>query len=298
MAPKPEGAGLAAAQAFARGVAERYGIAFITEAELDEFRFDDERTTYVFDVRLPEDFNGGHRADSLSAPGGQLVQATDTYVAVRGARIVLVDRDCVQAVMSAHWLRQMGWRDVFVLRDGLAGPLVSGRASGVPLGLDQLTAKAVTAAELDALIKSQSTEVIDVDASLKYRKGRIPGAWYALRSRLPACLERFPAGARMVFTSSNGVLARYAAQDALALGFDAQYLKGGTAAWNHDGFKTEPCSGDDDPKFLTATEDVWYRPYDRASGVEQAMQQYLTWEVNLLAQLERETYVSFTTAPK
>jgi len=27
------------------------------------------------------------------------------------------------------------------------------------------------------------------------------------------------------------------------------------------------------------------------------MQQYLTWEVNLLAQLERETYVKFTTAP-
>ena len=75
-------------------------------------------------------------------------------------------------------------------------------------------------------------------------------------------------------------------------------LQGGTAAWNHDGYETEPCSGDDDPKFLTATEDVWYRPYDRASGVEQAMQQYLTWEVNLLAQLERETYVSFTTQPK
>src|SRR5207253_2244534 len=71
MAPKPEGKGLAAAQACARGVAQRYGIAFITEAELDEFRFDEDRTVYVFDVRLPEDFNGGHRADSFSAPGGQ-----------------------------------------------------------------------------------------------------------------------------------------------------------------------------------------------------------------------------------
>jgi rhodanese-related sulfurtransferase len=298
LAPGPEGAGLAAAQALAREVAARYKIGFITEAELDEFRFDDTRTTYVFDVRLPEDFNGGHRADSVSAPGGQLVQATDTYVAVRCARIVLVDRDCVQAVMSAHWLKQMGWRDVFVLKDGLNRPLVNGRASGRPLGLDDLGDQPVDAARLNDLIQSGGTEVIDVDSSLKYRKGRIPGAWYALRSRLKDCLGRFAPGAHLVFTSSNGVLARYAAEDARKLGFDAHYLKGGTAAWNHDGFKTEPCSGDDDPKFLTATEDIWYKPYERNSGVEQAMQQYLTWEVNLLAQFERETYVSFTTDPK
>jgi rhodanese-related sulfurtransferase/predicted metal-dependent enzyme (double-stranded beta helix superfamily) len=297
MAPKPEGAGLAAAQAHARDVAARYHVPFIDEARLDEFRFDEERTTYIFDVRLPEDFNGGHRPDSLNAPGGQLVQATDTFVAVRGARIVLVDRDGVQAVMSAHWLKQMGWTDVYVLRDGLSGALVSGKAAGTPLGLDALTAPALTPDELNELIKAQAAEVIDVDASLKYRKGRIPGAWYALRSRFTDCLGRFAAGSKLVFTSSNGVLARYAAQDAQAMGFAASYLKGGTAAWNHAGYKTEPCMGDNDPKFLTATEDVWYRPYDRNSGVEQAMQQYLTWEVNLLAQLEREPYVKFSVTP-
>jgi rhodanese-related sulfurtransferase len=212
--------------------------------------------------------------------------------------MVLIDRDCVQAVMSAHWLKQMGWRDVHVLRDGLTGPLVAGRAGATPLGLDGLTAAAVSPEQLHALIESGAAQVIDVDSSLKYRKGRIPGAWYALRSRLSACLARFAAGTPLVFTSSNGVLARYAAQDALALGHAAQYLQGGTAAWNHAGFKTEPCSGDDDPKFLTATEDIWYRPYDRASGVEQAMQQYLTWEVNLLAQLEREDYLRFSTRPQ
>lgn len=297
LAPKPEGAGLAAAQAHAREVAARYHVPFIDAAQLDEFRFDEERSTYIFDVRLPEDFNGGHRPDCLNAPGGQLVQATDTFVAVRGARIVLVDRDGVQAVMSAHWLKQMGWTDVYVLENGLNGTLVSGKAAGAPLGLDALTASAVTPGELNDLIKAQAAEVIDVDASLKYRKGRIPGAWYALRSRFKECLGRFAAGSKLVFTSSNGMLARYAAEDARALGFDAFYLQGGTAAWNHAGYQTEPCTGDDDPRFLTATEDVWYRPYDRNSGVEQAMQQYLTWEVNLLAQLEREPYVKFSVNP-
>jgi len=38
---------------------------------------------------------------------------------------------------------------------------------------------------------------------------------------------------------------------------------------------------------------MWYPPYARSSKVEEAMQQYLTWEVNLLAQLEREPYLRF-----
>ena len=52
----------------------------------------------------------------LSAPGGQLVlQATDRWIAVRGARIVLLDDTGVRARMAAAWLRQMGHRDVFVV---------------------------------------------------------------------------------------------------------------------------------------------------------------------------------------
>ncbi|MDB5805278.1 MAG: thiosulfate sulfurtransferase [Betaproteobacteria bacterium] len=297
LAPHPEPEGLVIAQSLAGEVARRFGVGFIDEDELDAFRLDDERTTYIYDVRLPEDFNAGHREDSLNAPGGQLVQATDTYCPVRNARIVLIDRDGVQAVMTAHWLKQMGWREVFVLKDGLQAPLVTGRAGAKALGLDALTAPAVAVTDLLAQVEAGSVEVIDVDSSLKYRKSRIPGSWYALRSRLSDCLKRFAPGTRLVFSSSNGVLARYAAEDAKALGFEAAYLKDGTAAWKHAGYRMEAASGDDDPKFLSATEDVWYRPYERNGGVEQAMQQYLTWEVNLLAQLEREPYVSFTTTP-
>jgi rhodanese-related sulfurtransferase len=298
LAPRPEPEGLVIAQTLAVEVARRYGVTFIDEDELDGFRLDDERTTYIYDVRLPEDFNAGHREDSRNAPGGQLVQATDTFCAVRNARIVLVDHDGVQAVMTAHWLKQMGWSEVFVLKDGLAGPLVSGLIRSAPLGLESLTAPAIGAAQLEARMLAGGVEVIDVDSSIKYRKSRIPGSWYALRSRFGDCLSRFAPGAHLVFTSSNGVLARYAAEDAKAMGFEAAYLEGGTADWRHAKLPMEAASGDDDPKFLTATEDIWYRPYDRNSGVEQAMQQYLTWEVNLLGQLEREAYVRFTNAPK
>ena len=73
----------------------------------------------MLDVRDPAEFRAGHRPGSRNAPGGQLVQATDHWVGVRGARIVLVDDNGVRARMAAAWLRQMGHRDVFVVEGGL-----------------------------------------------------------------------------------------------------------------------------------------------------------------------------------
>ena len=49
-----------------------------------------------------------------NAPGGQLVQETDHFAPVRGARIVLADDLGARADMSASWLAQMGW-EVYVL---------------------------------------------------------------------------------------------------------------------------------------------------------------------------------------
>ena len=57
-----------------------------SSAELERMRLDTARTLYCFDVRSPEEYRAGHRAGFASAPGGQLVQATDTYAAVRNAR--------------------------------------------------------------------------------------------------------------------------------------------------------------------------------------------------------------------
>ena len=75
----------------------------------------------MLDVRDPAEFAAGHRPGSRLAPGGQLVQATDTWIGVRNARIALVDDDGVRARMTAAWLRQMGHRDVFVVEGGLRG---------------------------------------------------------------------------------------------------------------------------------------------------------------------------------
>jgi hypothetical protein len=39
---------------------------------------------------------------------------------------------------------------------------------------------------------------------------------------------------------------------------------------------------------LDETDDVYYLPYDHADRIQQAMRDYLTWEVALVEQLARE----------
>ncbi|MEA2738021.1 MAG: hypothetical protein QOH05_1328, partial [Acetobacteraceae bacterium] len=122
--PKTAALALQRAKAFA----EESGVGVIGPLDLSRFEDDPDRTLYVLDVRDPVEFRAGHRPGSRNAPGGQLVQATDTWVGVRNARIVLVDDTGVRARMAAAWLRQMGHRDVFVVEGGLDAIRATGSA--------------------------------------------------------------------------------------------------------------------------------------------------------------------------
>src|SRR6185437_13168785 len=207
-APTPEGA--AKARAAAARIAARCGVAMIDRARLDQFRREqDGRTLYVFDVRTPEEYAAGHLPGVRSAPGGQLVQATDSYVGARNARLVLVDSDGVRARMTASWLVQMGWPEVYVL-DGSNGALETGPEPVRVLGLDAEQASTVSARDLAALIERKEAVVIDLDTSLAYREQHIPGAWFAIRARLKEALAKLPGEGALVLTSGDGVLARLA----------------------------------------------------------------------------------------
>jgi rhodanese-related sulfurtransferase len=98
----------------ARELADRAGVLRTTKEQAEHWARVDIATVYRFDVRSPEEYANGHLPGFRHAPGGQLVQETDFYVPVRGARIVLVDHDGVRANMAASWLAQMAW-SVFVV---------------------------------------------------------------------------------------------------------------------------------------------------------------------------------------
>jgi rhodanese-related sulfurtransferase len=292
LAPPPSQAGLAKAKQAAARVAKRFGVRTIDVAAVAEFAQEmDRRTLYLFDVRSPEEYEAGHLHGTISAPGGQLVQTTDAFAATRNARMVLIDDHGVRATMTASWLIQMGWTDVYVVKDALeSGPLHTGPATTEVLGLEQIQCDYITARELRRELDAGNATVLDFETSLRYRDGHIPGAWLAIRAHLEHNLENIPQSGLLVLTSPDDIIARLAAPEAARLApTPVKVLKGGTEAWRAAGFPLENGL----THLADTTEDVWYRPYDRTADVEAAMKDYLNWEVNLVEQIARDDDVNF-----
>ena len=271
----------------AKSFAEASGVGVIGPLDLTRFEADAARTCYVLDVRDPAEFKGGHRPGSLSAPGGQLVQATDGWIGVRNARIALVDDDGVRARMAAGWLRQMGHQDVFVVEGGLQDVTVPGTA---PVGVPELQGRVETIGA-DALAATSDAVVVDLARSVEFRSGHIPGALWGVRSRLAGLRDRLAAAGLVVLTSPDGMLARLAVTEATDLArAPVRVLEGGTAAWMRAG---QPLESDRANPPDAACIDVCLRPYDRTCGVEAAMRDYLSWEIDLIGQIERDGTVAF-----
>lgn len=294
-APLPTATGLKEAKEDSAKIAQRYGVQTITRAQLQSRQALPDQTLYLFDVRTPEEYSEGHLPGSVLASGGQLIQATDTWIAVRHGNIVLVDDNGVRATMTAAWLNQMGFPHVFVLQDGLSGAqLVGGVPAVEPLNAQRLKSNAISVADLSASIRSGGVQVVDLDFSLNYINGHIPGAWHAVRSRLERDVGKIPGEGPMVFTSPDGLLARFSAADATYFSKrEISVLEGGTAAWRSAGLALE--SGDE--RLTGPADDMRYRALEQRQGVENAIRDYLKWEVNLLEATSRDPDFMFRRYP-
>ena len=136
--------------------------------------------------------------------------------------------------------------------------------------------------------------MIDLADSRTYRKAHIPGAVWGVRSRLAKVLAAADGTGTIVLTASDDALARLAAADAAALtDRPVRVLAGGTPAWRLAGLKL----AEGRERMADETDDVALRPYDRDDGIEDAMREYLSWEVELVRQIEREGTVRFRAVP-
>ncbi|MEH6547405.1 MAG: rhodanese-like domain-containing protein, partial [Sneathiella sp.] len=290
LAPPPALPAAVRSQKAALAVADRFDVKFTTLESVKAWQRDDQTTLYVLDVRTEEEYLDGHLPGSYHAPGGQLVQATDEFVAVRNAKIVVVDDDATRAIMTASWLTQMDWQQVYVLQGVLDAECESGPQPRPSIPLHPH----ISVLELDAVLTSrEATAVIDLASSLSYRKGHVPGSYWAIRSRLSTDHIFIPPVGLIILTSDDSRLAHLAAPEIARLRPDAivRVLEGGTDAWEEMGQKLE--SGD--TNLLSTADDVWYKPYDtnNSEEIRQRMQDYLTWEVGLLQQVERDGLVRF-----
>jgi rhodanese-related sulfurtransferase len=285
-APGASPENLAWAKTAARRVALACGVETIDRARFAALRQDDTRTLYAFDVRDPAEYEAGHIAGAISAPGGQLVQATDQYVGTLGARLVLVDDLEVRAAMTGSWLRQMGFAEVYALAE--AGSEMGWSATPVLDG-EMRREAAIEADALAQLLARNAATVVDLSLSRNYLAGHIPGAWFAIRTRLERALKQFTITGTLALTSEDGVLAALAVSEAQRLtDRPVRWLDGGNAAWRAGG---RPASTE--AKMADEAVDQWRKPYERAGDIKAAMQDYLAWEVDLLPRIKRDGSLRF-----
>jgi rhodanese-related sulfurtransferase len=291
-APEVSAEGVVAARQRADAVARRYGVPVIDRARLAEWQREaDHRTLYLMDVRDPAEYRAGHLPGSAMAPGGQLVQETDSWLGVWGARVVLVDDTGVRARMTASWLKRMGW-DAAVLDGGLEDNqleqgLPESRGDIFPLGGPEPST--VEPAELHA----NPAVVVDLALSRHHRQGHIPGAWFAIRTRLDEVLNKLPPQGELVLTSEDGKLARFSAAE-LRTRRPVKVLAGGTAAWKAAGLPLETGMG----PLASEPDDVALSARDRPPAErERYMREYLAWEIDLVNQIAGDADCRFRLAP-
>ncbi|MBI2161913.1 MAG: sulfurtransferase [Candidatus Rokubacteria bacterium] len=279
-APPVTAKGKALAESTAERVAAEEGIRSVSPDELRALQAKKPKENlYVLDVRTADEYAAGHLPGAVWAPGGQAVQATDEYVAVRAAAIVLVCDGFVRSVMTAAWLRRLGFPNVAVLAGGLPawaqarGAVDQGQPVAIPAGYEAARRSVAHAKPGDL----GGALVLNVDQSDVYARGHVPGAGWLCRSRLELKIaEIAPDKSQPVaVTCADGYASTLAAATLGRLGYGrTRVLEGGTGAWERAGLPVERGR----TRLLDTPDDVVLKPYERG---REAMERYLRWEEDL-----------------
>ena len=281
-------AAVAVTRARAEAVLERHRIPVLGRAEIDVWRADETCTTYLFDVRSTEEAENDPLPAFTPAPSGQLVQATDQWVGVRNARLVLLDDRGLRAAIAAFWLRQLGY-EVAVAR--LDDEMRSLQASSPPAAIP--APRSISASEALRALQFAGGHLIDVRSSAAFRAGHVDGTLWSIRPRLqrlaldrttPACL-----------IGDEADIIALAAQELSDLGFGAVHAVGGghealAVAGAQIVASPETPSHDDAIDFL-------HFVHDRHDGNLDASRRYLAWEQGLIAQLDEAERAEFRLPP-
>jgi len=277
-------------RSYAEDISRKHGIARIDEKRAQALLGDaGEHVTMLLDVRSPAEYEGGHLPGAIHAPGGQLVQATDKYLAVRNARVILTDDNGIRATIAAGWLKRMGWPEVHVLAmQDCAGALVPGPEPKPYYFAPGTRTHWIDAAGLGALLAADTADVFDLDNSIEYEAGHVRGARFVKRGSLAKAVSALGGERHVVLTSADGVAARIAAAD-LDGRRPVWVLQGGKAAARGAGIPF--ATGQE--VMLDPPDEMWRRPVEAPGDRTAHMQNYLKWEIGLIEQIDRDSTVRF-----
>jgi rhodanese-related sulfurtransferase len=274
-------------QARAQQLARARGVAHVAPATAQAWLRDPTRTTYLLDVRTAEEVAAQAVPGFRHAPGGQLIQATDAWVGVKGARLVLADAELVRAPVAAGWLRQLG-HEACVLEGGIAA--AASLAWPLPPQPPAQPAPApITARELVRALQTAPAQIIDLRPAMTFRQGHIAQAQWSIRPRIATLAHREIK--TIVLAADEPGIAALAALDLREAGAtDIRLLAGGLADWCDAGL---PVIATPDQPADADCIDFLFFVHSRHEGDAQAARRYLAWETGLLDQLDTQERGAF-----
>jgi rhodanese-related sulfurtransferase len=270
----------------ARILADTYQIPWINAEELAELAGDQSKTIYFFDIRSEDEYEAGHWPDAVHAPGVQLVQATDQWVAVRHGRLALFDDTGLRGTLAAFWLRQLGFEPFVVPDQGCVAEL-PGRIHRAPRRPSPQLLQITVLDAFNAVRRGEAL-LLDLRSSQDHRRERPAHARWAIRPRLEVALNGWR-GPVYLFTA-DAHSAALAAIDLRELGVaDVGLVTGGIEGWRQSGLPVLS-SGE---AFDADPIDYLQFVHDRHDGNLEAARRYLAWEQGLVAQLDANEWAEF-----
>ena len=259
-------------------LAKHFGVERIEATELAALLDATSGNSCAFDLRNPRTHLVGHVPRSVSVGNDLLIVRHEESIAVRDAPVVLIDDDCVRALLTAVWLRRLGLPRVQELAGGFAGWVSSGRPAsslaGQPLGWAEASALTPALGVDEAsrwLAACAPAHVLHVDTSASYRRGHLPGATWLPRGWLEPRIARVAPSLDepLLLTCVDGAQSAYAAATLRRSGYArVAWLQGGTRLWAAAGRPLETAA-------LPPQDDELLPPARRDP---EAMREYLDWE--------------------
>lgn len=260
----------------------------ITVAEAERLLAEPDRTPFLFDLRSAEERDARPVPGAMPVLAGQLIQATDQYVGVRQARLVLMDDTGLRAALAGLFLRALGFEvQVLALDEASDAP-----APHVPPPvLRAPTSPAAVDARAAWSLAQSGVPVLDLRASTEWESWRLDGARWVLRGDLPGALAK---GVRRVILLGDAVAVAAASVDLREAGIGATWLSADAeacarAGWPVDRVRRRMSRED-------ARDRVWF-VHDRHDGNREASLQYLAWEMGLVHQLDEAERAAFGWVP-
>lgn len=274
--PKPSNENWEAGRLKAESLRQDYGIPSVSADEANVWRTEKDRSTYLFDIRSAEEYADGHVAGAHSAPGGQLIQATDEQLAVRNARIILTCDNGLRSTTTAILLAGMG-HQVWVLN--IETPR---NETKCPTDKPEPNIDTIDLAALKSRVEAGVT-IIDVSNGMDYRAGHIEGATWVTRARLDQLSIDDPTDIVLVGQSATLIASIINEFKSLTGKTPRDIIVSAPKAWRSVGINVV-----ETPDIPSEEEciDYLFFVHDRHDGNLDAARRYLEWETGLLDQLD------------